>query len=115
MVFRESQLGWRPRSPPEPRNDTITPLMRNRIARPLHEPYLANPKVGASRAEHIERQRATAAALGRGLAEHRPGVVVTTRHGKIWPLDDPAQLAAGPGLLHDAELGFVMPEEPLSG
>jgi hypothetical protein len=96
-------------------NDKITPLMRDAIARPLHQAYRDDPRIGACRAKFLDGEEATAAALGRALAEHRPGVVVTTSHGKTWPLDDPAQLAAGLGLLHDAGKSFVTPEGLLSG
>ena len=65
----------------------ISGLMRRTIALPLQEQLAADAELDARLVDG-----ASAGALHDGLADHRPGLVVTTSHGKTGPLADPAAM-----------------------
>ena len=89
----------------------ITSLMRRLIAIPVQRDLAADNEIGAN-AVYLDgtRGEATAPALCGALAEHRPGLVVTTSHGKTGPLADPAAMLRDLGLPVDVGFGLVTPE-----
>jgi hypothetical protein len=93
----------------------ITALMRRLIAAPVQRELAADNEIGAN-AIYLDgaRGEATAPALCGALAEHRPGLVVTTSHGKTGPLADPAAMLRDLGLLVDEGFGLVTPDAVLN-
>jgi hypothetical protein len=89
----------------------ISALMRRYIAEPLQRDLAADNEIGAN-AIYLDgtRGEATATALGGALAEHRPGLVVTTSHGKTGPLADPPAMLRDLGLPVDLDFGVVSPD-----
>ena len=82
--------------------------MRRLIAIPVQRDLAADNEIGAN-AVYLDgtRGEATAPALCGALAEHRPGLVVTTSHGKTGPLADPAAMLRDLGLPVDVGFGLV--------
>ena len=66
--------------------DDITRLMRDAIAAPLAKMLSNDPQISV-RFIDGSNEPATATALGEALAE-RPGLIVTTSHGRTGPLDN---------------------------
>lgn len=78
----------------------ITWLMRHGLAEPLAETWAgdADLRDGVHR---LTGDAASGSALLEALTTRRPGVVVTTSHGVTAPLDDPAALRRGLGVMVD--------------
>ncbi|MGW2410388.1 hypothetical protein ACWCXK_38660 [Streptomyces sp. NPDC001739] len=84
----------------------ITWLMRQTIAEPVYRRWQGDAQIGA-RARRLAGDDATPAGLATELAEHPPGVLVTTSHGMTGPLDRPAELRRDLGLPVGAGHGLV--------
>jgi hypothetical protein len=92
----------------------ITRLMRRAIAEPVHALLAADSDVGAGAVLHAGPD-ALSGGLARALADHRPGLVVTTSHGMTGPLDDPEAMAAQLGHLVGTDGVATAPEALLAG
>lgn len=79
----------------------ITRLMSQVIAGNVWKKFKDDPDLAG--AVRIDKDQATGAALAAALAEHTPGLVVTTSHGMTGPLYDKAALVAHLGELVDAQ------------
>lgn len=88
----------------------ITAEMRAVIANPLAA-ALTPPPLSSLR--RLFAAEATGAALLKELATTRPGLVITSSHGRTGPLDDPAEMRALLGLPVDAD-HLTTPLEELS-
>ena len=91
----------------------ITALMRETIARPLHSLVVGDPhrKVASLPEERGNgSRRATRTALAELLRELRPGLIVTTSHGRTGPRHDPDALRQVCGLPVDEERQVVLPD-----
>jgi hypothetical protein len=88
----------------------ITRLMRDAIGERAHARFLADADT-APNARFIDglKTRATGRDLGTLLAEHRPGIIVTTSHGMTAPLSDLRIMAARLGLPVDADFKPLTP------
>jgi hypothetical protein len=88
--------------------DDISSLMRRTIAVPLQRMLTADPEIGAA-AVYLDgaEGEATAGALCSALADNRPGLVVTTSHGKTGPLADKVTMLADLGLPVDGEFSTL--------
>ncbi len=91
----------------------ITHLMRRVIAEPVFKKLRADSDVGDG-ARLSAGPEALASSLAEALAEHRPGLVVTTSHGMTGPLDDPDAMAAQMGMLVDSFGSLARPEDLLA-
>ncbi|TPQ22489.1 hypothetical protein [Streptomyces sporangiiformans] len=78
----------------------ITSEMRTVISKPLADALTPPP---LSALCHLSAAEATGAALLRELITTRPGLLVTSSHGRTGPLDDDAQMRATLGLPVDAD------------
>jgi hypothetical protein len=81
-------------------HDDITALMRDAIAEPVAARYRSDSQIG-DRVSYLAGRGATAAGLASALADRRPGVVVTTSHGRTGPLGDADVMRRDLGLLVD--------------
>jgi len=91
----------------------ITGLMRQTIAEPVFRRWCKDPQIGGH-ARRLGEDSASAERLAAELAEHRPGVVVTTSHGMTSPLDDPEIMRRDLGLLVDVDHQPVQPRDLLA-
>lgn len=83
----------------------ITTLMREAIAEPIQARYAQDDDIESARFHTASD--ATRAQLLASLARDSPSVVVTTSHGKTYPIDDPATLGATIGLPVDQDRAIV--------
>ena len=79
--------------------DDITALMREVVAAPLQRAFEGDDDIETARA--LIGADATGANLASSLARDNPAVVVTTSHGKTYPLEDPVAMGETIGLLID--------------
>ena len=88
----------------------ITRLMRDAIAERAHNCFVSDTDI-ATRARFVDgaEEDASEMCLIRLLAEHRPGIVVTTSHGTVAPLDAPEILRQSLGLPVDSSLRSLSP------
>jgi hypothetical protein len=95
--------------------DDITTLMRLSIAEPMVSKLRGDATVGPGThyLNGCDAGGATAAGLAYALAQHRPGLIVTTSHGMTGPLDDIEKMRAQLGLLVDSAYGLVQPADLL--
>jgi hypothetical protein len=82
----------------------ITTEMRTVIANPLAAALTPPP---LARLDHLTGSRATGADLLKELTAARPGLLVTSSHGRTGPLDDAAAMRATLGLPVDAHHSTV--------
>jgi hypothetical protein len=83
----------------DPDPEDITHTLRRMIARKINGRLRADADLReAARFVDGTTAPATGAALVGELAEHRPGLIVTTSHGRTGPLADPATMGATLGL-----------------
>lgn len=94
----------------------ITSLMRRTIAKPLQKALADDPEIAVN-ALYFDGQegQATGAALRAALAEHRPGLIVTTSHGMTGPLADKTAMLRDLGLPVDGDYRVVAPADLLDG
>jgi hypothetical protein len=94
----------------------ITRLMRSAIALGLRDAYAADADL-APGLTFLDGQAGAASGdrLAAALAEHCPGVVVTTSHGQTGPLDDAEQMRAQLGWLVDQGHRAIDPAAILAG
>jgi hypothetical protein len=78
----------------------ITELMANVIAKPIHSKYAQNSRIGA-KAVLLNSASATRANLTNTLKTNRPGLIVSTSHGMIGPLQHPEIIPEQLGSLVD--------------
>jgi len=97
----------------EHENGDITWLMRQTIAEPVFQSWIADKQIG-HQATRLGGADATGERLAATLADRRPGVVVTTSHGLTGPLDRPDNMRRDLGLLVDTDLSTVRPEHLLA-
>jgi hypothetical protein len=92
----------------------ISSLMRRTIAVPLQRMLAADNELG-SNALYFDgaRGEATSDALCASLADQRPGLVVTTSHGKTGPLGDPVAMLQDLGLPVSGDFSAVAPADIL--
>jgi hypothetical protein len=95
----------------------ITSLMRRAVAEQVLARLRKDTTVGPN-THYLDGSiagTATAAKLKQGLAEHKPGFVLTTSHGQTGPLDNIEQMRANLGLLVDTDHSLVTPPDVLDG
>jgi hypothetical protein len=80
--------------------EDITHLMRAVLADPVEEAYRSKGRLNPL---YLKDGAATCGELVCALRRTRPAMIVTTSHGRTSPLDDPAALRAGAGLLVDVD------------
>ena len=90
-------------------DDDITNLMRVGIAEQMAARFRDDAQT-TDGFRHLAGTDATADALVRTLAGSKPGVVVTTSHGRTGPLGDRTAMARDLGLLVDAQRNLVDPD-----
>lgn len=79
--------------------DDITGLMRDAIAKPVHDRFSADSDLGAGcRFVDGRAETATTEKLLEALEAAHPSLIVTTSHGMTGPLDDPGRMSAALGL-----------------
>lgn len=84
--------------------DDITALMRDVIAKPVHDRFSADSDLGAGcRFVDGRAETATAEKLLEALEAAHPSLIVTTSHGMTGPLDDPGLMSAALGLPVDQD------------
>lgn len=92
------------------RKTSITKLMRDVIAAPLAEDYAGDSDLAAGlRFRDGSQEMLKVEGLVADLAEHQPGLIVTTSHGKTGPLADPQAMGRDLGLLVDAHEDVLDP------
>jgi hypothetical protein len=91
----------------------ITELMRKVVAQPLHAKYAGNSRI-LQKAALFEAESATRANLSHALTRS-PGLIVTTSHGLVAPLDKPDQMPAQIGALVDQNRTALDSEQLLAG
>jgi hypothetical protein len=92
----------------------ISSLMRRSIAAPLQQQLTADDEIGTNAIYFDGREgQATGEALCSALAEHRPGLIVTTSHGKTGPLANPAEMRRDLGLPVDSNFRALSPDAVL--
>lgn len=94
----------------------ITSTLREQLTQPFHERLAAPQRLGGG-ALWLDGKvdAATREQLAARLAEHRPGLIVTSSHGATWPLDDPAKMGRDLGLLVDQNENLLDPATLLAG
>lgn len=93
--------------------DDITRLMRNAIAAKVHADYEGDTEIASTFFDGAHGPATTANLIG-CLAAKRPGVVVTTSHGKTGPLSDPQTMKGSLGLPVDQNYGLLHPNDLLA-
>lgn len=98
-------LAWSVVEPGDPKKE-ITALMRTLIADKVRAELAKDSQLGQAftfldgMADH---KRASAASLAEQLSQKKPGLIVTTSHGRTGPLDDAIRMRADMGLLVDQD------------
>ena len=90
----------------------ITALMQATVASPVLEALQKDNQIGA-KAQFRFDQDATHAELKKVLSANKPGLVVTTSHGRTGPLGDPATMQRDLGLPVDKDNTIFTPSDLL--
>jgi hypothetical protein len=98
--------------------EDITALMRQTIARKIHQRLVSDSDIGSVGARFLDGKadaaQATRGALVDELAGARPALVVTTSHGRTGPLADPEAMKANLGLPVDQDFKELDPDALLA-